>query len=488
MPDNLKQKALHGVWWSAMERGGAQAVQFVIGVVLARLLLPEQFGLIGMLSIFIMLSQVLLDSGFGRAIVQRKQLTPVDTSSVFYLNIVAGLALAGVLMLVAPAIGLFFEQPELVPLTRFMAISVAIGGFSVVQAALLTRELRYKALTLISVTSILVSGTLGITLAYRDFGVWALAWQQVSMMSMRTALLWLMIGWRPHWSFSLTSLREMFSYGSKLMASGLMYSGFQHVYRVVIGKVYAPAELGFYTRATSLQQTATLSINSIISRVAFPVFASIQDDYVRLKRGMRRMLRSLALVNTPVMLGLLVVAKPLVIVLLTEKWLPSVPLFQVLCLAGVLYPLHLVNVQFLTATGRSGLNLKITTAKNAIKLVALAGTCPFGILAIVWGQFGCSVISYFINSYYTARLLGYSFRDQLLDVAPSFFAGGFMAVCTFPLAYIPGLQPWMLLLLQAATGAIVFFGMCRLMRLEAFEELYREARVKAKSLAASPRV
>ena len=475
MSDNLRQRTIHGVWWSAIQAGSTRLVQFTVSVALARLLSPEQFGVFGMLGIFLVLSQLFLDSGFGRAIVQRPNLSTADTSSVFYLNLITACVIAGTLCLAAPAIGAFLACPDLVPLARFMSLKLIIGGLSVVQLALLQRELTFKKLTKAALVAGLVSGVVGVLLAYRGFGVWALAWQQVIEATLLMAFVWLLSAWRPSLQFSAKSVRDMFSYGSKLMAGGLLYQGFCQFYRVVIAKAYSPAELGFYSRAVHMQETATLTVNSVISRVTFAVFAVVQNEPLRLKRAMREALCALALVTAPLMFGVLTVGKPLIVALLTDKWVPCVPLFQVLCLAGAFYPLHLINVQFLNATGRSGLNLKITATKMTIQFVIVLATCPWGLLAIVWGQFVSSLIAYLVNSFYTTRLLNYSMREQLSDVFPYYASAAIMAGIMYPLKFIPGLDGWLLLLLQSLSGAVVFLALCHLLRLKAYETSRSEA-------------
>jgi len=481
MSKNLRQKAVRGVWWSAIERGGVALVQFVIGVLLARILLPEQFGLIGMLSVFIALSQILLNSGFGSAIIQRQDLSDVDTSSVFYLNVGLGLLIASLLFCSAAAIASFFGQSELEPLTRFMSYKVAIASFSVVQLAILRRELKFRAIAVISISAIFVSGIVGVTLAIIGFGVWALAWQQFVMAVVTTVVSWTVAAWRPRLLFSVQSLREMFAFGSKLLVAALMFQGFRHVYSAVIGKLYLPAELGYYTRATGLQQMATRTTNSIVTRVSFPVLATIQDDAPRMRRGLREMLQVLTLINTPLMLGLLVAARPLVIAILTEKWLPSVPLFQVLCLVGALYPLQVINVQFLIATGRSGLNLKIAMVKNLIRVVALVVTCQWGVLAIVWGQLVVALIAYLINCHYTSKILEYAAFRQLRDVFPCVLVGSIMAIAIYPLNGLQETSVWLVLSLQVTLGALVLFVLCWLLKLEAYHIVLKEVARRWKS-------
>ena len=398
MLDGLKSKTLHGLFWSFFERVGQQGIQFFISIILARLLLPEEFGLIGMLTIFMAIAQSFMDSGFGSALIQKKEATHVDECSIFYFNILVGALMAGGLCVTAPWIATFYDQPLLVPLTRLLSLNLVINAFGLVQTQILTRQINFKTQMKVSMLATLLSGIIGVTLALQGFGVLSLVVQSLSSNLFRTIFLWCFNTWRPTWVFSFRALREMFGFGSRLLLSGLLDTIFRNIYLVIIGKIFSPAALGFYSRAKSLQQLPVNNLSSVVCRVTFPVFSTMQHDPVRLKRGVKRALGTMMLVNLPLMIGLAVVARPLVVVLLTEKWLPCVFYLQLLCVAGVFYPLHVINLNVLTSLGRSNLFLRLEILKKILTVVAVVVTYRWGIAAMIYGQIVTSFLAYYPGS------------------------------------------------------------------------------------------
>ena len=367
MGDNLKEKAVTALFWSLLERFSQQGIQFVISILLARLLMPKEFGLIAMLTIFIAIAESFINSGFGQALIQKKNATHIDECSIFYFNIVVGVLAAGLLCLVAPWIATFYNQPLLVSLTYALSLNLIINSFGMAQTTLLTKHLDFKAQLKVSMIATFISGTIGIAMAFNGFGVWSLVAQSLSSNFFRTSLLWFFNTWRPSLSFSFASLRSMFVFGSRLLASGLLDTIFNNIYLVVIGKLFSPVTLGFYSRAKGLQQLPVSNISGIVSRVTFPVFSSVQSDKPRLKRGVHKALTILGMINFPTMIGLAIVAKPLTLVLLTVKWLPCVPYLQMLCMVGMLYPLQVINLDVLKAQGRSDIFLKLECSAYSAK-------------------------------------------------------------------------------------------------------------------------
>ena len=320
MQDSLKYKTIRALTWSFLEVIGRQGVQFVIGIVLARLLFPEQYGLIGMLTIFMAVARSLLDSGFGAALIQKSEPTLIDTCSIFYFNIVVGLAAAGLLCLIAPWIASFYNQPILVPLTRAMSLIIVVNSFGLIQRAILSKQINFKAQTKVSLISGSLSGIVGVVFATAGFGVWSLVVQQVSSSLFSTVCLWLVSPWRPRLIFSFNALKDMFGFGSRLLVSGVLNHIFDNIYLLVIGKLFSAADLGIFTRAQNLQELPSQTLSGMVGRVTFPVFSSIQDDPIRLKRGLKKALTLLVLVNFPMMIGMVVIARPLVVLLLTQKF------------------------------------------------------------------------------------------------------------------------------------------------------------------------
>ena len=476
MPDSLKSKTMHAFFWSFFERAGQQGIQFIISIILARLLLPEQFGLISMLVLFMGLAQSFIDSGFGSALIQKKDATHTDYCTIFYFNVAVGLVSAGLLCLAAPLIASFYKLPQLTSLTRFLSLNIIISSFALIQTTLLIKNVDFK----ISIFTSVVSGAVGVALALNGFGVWSLAIQQVCSNVFSTVLLWFSSTWRPSMDFSFTSLREMFSFGSRLLAAGLLNTIFENSYMVVIGKFFSAASLGFYSRALSLQQLSAMNLADMVGRVTFPLFSSIQSEPDRLKIGFKKTLSTIGLINFPVMIGLLVVSKSLVIVLLTEKWLPSVPYLQLLCVVGIMYPLHAINLNLLKALGRSDLFFRLEIIKKILIIGNIAITWRYGIEAMIYGQIVLSIGAYYLNSYYTARLINYSLKEQLLDLLPALGVAIFMGICVYNVQFLLDLSQFLMLVTQVITGLVMYSLLALLFRLSACIELADAARYRLK--------
>lgn len=470
---NLADRAIRGVFWSAIERLGPQVVQFVISIVLARLLLPEQFGLIGMLSIFLGLGKLFLDSGFGQALIQKRDATDLHYSSVFYANICLSLVASGILCLAAPLIAGFFGKPLLTPLTRALSLGLVLNAFGLIQGVLLTKRLNFRTQMKISLMASIGSGVVGITMAVLGFGVWSLIAQNLSSALFGTLLLWAFNTWRPRAIFSLAALRGLFGFGSRLLASSILDTVFQNLYNVVIGKLFTPADLGHYTRAYTLQQLPAQTLSGSVGRVTLPLFAEIQNDPVRVRNGFQKAFRALALVNFPLMIGLLVCARPLVLTLLTDKWAPAIPYLQFLCVVGLLYPLHAINLNVLLALGRSDLFLRLEITKKILTVIVLTFTWRWGIEAMIIGQIVLSLVAYYLNSYYNRRLLGYGLGQQMRDALPYLVAAGTMGAGTYALSLLPLTQPGLLLLIQVVAGILVYGLLCRGFRLPIFMDAWR---------------
>jgi O-antigen/teichoic acid export membrane protein len=471
MVDSLRHKTLHALFWSFLERFGQQGIQFVISIILARLLLPEEFGLIAMLAIFMAIAQSFINSGFGQALIQKQNVTHIDECSIFYFNILVGFLAAGLLCLAAPWIAGFYNQPLLVPLTCALSLNLIINAFSLVHTTLLTKHVDFKTQLKVSVIATVISGTIGVTMAFNGFGVWSLVAQSLGSNLLHTILLWFFNTWRPSLVFSFTSLRGMFAFGSRLLASGLLDTVFQNIYIVVIGKLFSPADLGFYSRAKRLQQLPVDNISSIISRVTFPVFSSVQDDKPRLKRGVRKALTMLVMINFPMMVGLAIMAKPLVLLLLTEKWAPCIPYLQLLCVVGMLYPLHVINLNVLKAQGRSDLFLQLEILKKILVVIAIAVTYRWGITAMIYGQIATSCFAYLLNSYYTGKMLDYPITEQIRDLIPSLTLASIMGGGVYALHYAPIVNQSALLFAQIMTGIVLYSVLCYIFRISSFMEV-----------------
>jgi teichuronic acid exporter len=470
---SLTSTTLRALYWSFLAGVGLRGVQFVIGIILSRLLFPDQFGLIGMLTIFFAVAQTFLDSGFGAALIQRREATPTDVCSIFYFNIAVGLVVAGILCLAAPWIAAFYDQPILSPLVRVLSLTIVLNSFGLVQSTTLAKQINFRTQAKVNLTGGLLSGTVGITLAATGFGVWSLAIQQVANSLFRTLLLWAWNTWRPLLLFSFSSLRTMVGFGSRLLAAGLLNQIFDNMYLVVIGKLFSPSDLGFFTRAKSLAEMPSQTLSEVVSQVTFPVFSTIQDDPIRLKWGLQRAVRTAALMTFPMMIGLAVIAPTLVLILLTDRWAGSIPYLQLLCFLGLLFPVHVLNLNVLRALGRADLFLRLEGIKKLLVVVNIAITWRWGIPAMIYGMITMSALSYYVNSYYTGILIGYGIREQLRDLLPYFVIATAMGL----VVHVAGLwifaNDWLKPVAQMAIGATVYVCFCRLFALTAFMDVWQ---------------
>lgn len=412
----LKQATTKGLFWSSVERFSNQGVQFVFSIILARLLSPSDYGIIAMVTIFFAVAQSFVDSGFSNALVRKTDRVEEDLSTCFYFNIGVGIIAYIVLFLIAPLVANFYNQPILSPIIRITGLGVILNSLCVVQQALFTIKIDFKSQAKITLSATVISGIVGILLAYQGYGIWALVWQGVASSIVRMGLLWLMSKWRPRTGFSKSSFNYLFGYGSKLLASGLLDTIYNNIYPIVIGKFYNPAQLGNYSRALGWAQLPSANITSILQRVTFPVLSAIQDDSLRLQNSYRRLLKLSAFIVFPLMMGLAAIASPLIRVILTAKWDGCVLYLQILCFALMLYPIHAINLNLLQVKGRSDLFLRLEIIKKIIGVVILIITIPLGITAMCLGMVFSSIICLIVNTYYTSRFIDVGLLTQLKDL------------------------------------------------------------------------
>lgn len=419
MADSLKKTTLKGTIWSSIERFSVQGISFIVMIIMARVLTPEDYGLVGMLTIFIAISQALIDSGFSQALIRKQDRNEIDNSTVFYFNIAVGCILYIILFSCAPLIAEFYNEPILVPLTRVISLSVLINSFAVVQRALLTVKIDFKTQAKASLTASIVSGVVGIAMVYTGAGVWAIVWYQIANILINVILLWIFSKWRPTWQYSWSSFHELFGFGSKLAISAIIDTLYQNIYLIVIGKVFKATDLGYYTRAQQFAAFPSSNLTGIIQRVTFPVLCTIQDDDERLRNVYRRFLRMSAFIVFPLMIGLAAVAHPLVIILLKEQWTFTAVLLQIICFSMMWYPIHAINLNLLQVKGRSDLFLKLEIWKKCVGVVILCATVPFGLVAMCFGSIGSSIIALIINTHYTGKLINVGFFKQMRDLVPT---------------------------------------------------------------------
>lgn len=414
---SLKDKTVKGVIWSSVERFSVQGVQFLVMLVIARLLDPKDFGLVGMLAIFLAVAQTLIDSGFSQALIRKQNRTEADNSTVFYFNIVVSTLLYLILYAVAPWVADFYNEPQLCRLMRVLCLVVVINGFAVVQRAIYTASIDFKTQAKASLIAAIFSGGIGIYLAISGYGVWTLVWQQLLNASINTALLWILSSWYPRWMYSWKSFRELFSFGSKLMAVGLIDTTYNNMYTLIIGKVFNATNLGYYYQADRFTQLPSSNITIILQRVIYPVLCGIQNNDERLREDYRKLLRMSAFIIFPLMCLLAGVADPLVALILGEKWQFTATLIVPLCFMMMWWPIHSINLSLLQVKGRSDLFLKLEVIKKIIGVCVLVISIQFDLLFMCYASIGTSILCLIINTYYTGKLIQVGFFIQMKDLS-----------------------------------------------------------------------
>jgi O-antigen/teichoic acid export membrane protein len=415
---SLRKKTISGLTWNFAQQFSVQLVGFCVTIILARILLPAEFGLVAMLTVFIAVGNSLLESGLTSSLIRSSDLGKDDYSTVFFFNLVGSIVLYGIVYLSAPLISSFYQQDVLTLILRVYALEFIINAFFGVQNARLTKEMNFKIQMKIQIPAVLIGGLLGVFLALNGYGVWSLVWMGLFQSFLSTIMHWIYSGWTPDWVFSKICFKRHFSFGYKMTLTGLLDILYKNIYVLIIGKNYSVVQLGFYSRADSASQLPIANISAVINKVTYPMFASIANDDVRLKAVYKKLMQQVIFWNAPVLILLAVIAEPLFRFLLTSKWVPAVPYFQILCVAGVMYPLHAYNLNILKVKGRSDLILKLELIKKIICLVGILCVFPFGIYGLLYFQLIFSFLAYYINSIYSGKLINYSFREQIIDIIP----------------------------------------------------------------------
>lgn len=413
---SLKNKVVHGVLWSAIDRFSSQGIAFVISIILARLLTPHDYGLIAMIGIFISISETFVDSGLSSALVRNKNRSEIDCSTAFYVNIVIGAVCYGILFVCAPLVSKFYNEPELSNITRAMGIVFFLFSFSNVQQAILTIKIDFKTKTKISLISVITSGVIGIVLAYMKLGVWALVVQQISCAFIRVVLQWILIKWRPLFAFSVSSFRSLFSFGSKMLATGLLNSISNNLYTLIIGKAYAADSLGYYSRAGQFVQFPSTSITNIIKSVSFPTMSVIQDNDERFKMNFLRIQKTVTFVVFPLIIGLASVSKPLILLLLSEKWIYSSILMQIICMGLIWYPVYTQNLNIMEVKGCSRYVLQSETITKVTNISLLLLSLPIGLEAICYSQVISNIISVVVSNYFITKTINVKYHILFVTI------------------------------------------------------------------------
>lgn len=467
--ESLKKKAVKGVAWTSLDQVLNLGFGFVIGVILARLLSPSDYGMLAMIAVFNAVAFAFVNSGFGSALIRKPDLTDDDNTTAFSFNFVVAVVMVGVIWLIAPYVAQFYDKPILTSLVRVEALLLIISSLAIVQNTQLSRALNFKARMIINVTAQVIAGAAAIIAAYRGLGVWALVVQHFVSGVTGTVMLWIISPWRPRGRWNKNSFRYLWGFGSKLLASGLLDKIYANIYPIIIGKLFSAADLGQYTRAKGYASLPSTGLTSVIQLVTFPVLSQIQNDDSRLGNSYRRMLRFTVFVVFPVMMGMAVLAYPLVITLVTDKWAECVPYLQVICFASMWYPVHAINLNLLQVKGRSDLFLRLEIIKKIIITVAIFICVPFGIMGICVGAIFTSIICLVINTYYTGKLIHVGFLRQMMDMTPTLLNSLATSVVVY-LVTLPLTTEWLKLVVGIPVGMLVYLVIAKVFRLPELQE------------------
>lgn len=467
---DIKQKTVNGVIWSAIERFSVQIVQFFVQIIIARLLFPSDYGLISMLAIFMALAQTFTDGGFSNALIQKKDRNETDYSTVFYFNITVGIFLALIFFFSSTLISDFYNIAKLKLVIQVMSINLIILSFQVVQKAILTINIDFKTQAKASLIGVCVGAVVGIVLAYKGYGVWALVFQFTTINIIQTALFWYFEPWRPKKVFSKQSFKKLFNFGSKILSANLLHTIYLNLYTLVIGKQFSATTLGYYSRADQFAQFPSSNLTGIIWRVSYPIMSSIQDDNQRLKNVYRKYIRLSAFIIFPLMLGLAAMAEPFIIIVLTEKWKGVVPILQILCIYYMFYPLNAINQNLMQVKGRSDMFFKLEIVKKIIGIVLLFISLPFGIYYVCLSLIVYAAINLMLNTYFASKLIEFKITDQIKDLLKIFALSALMGVAVYSLNYLET-NLIIKLVLGVILGVAIYISIAYLTKMQEMKEL-----------------
>lgn len=463
----MKNTTIKNFIWRFAERCGAQLVTFIVSIVLARLLAPEDYGTIALVTVFTTILQVFVDSGLGTALIQKKDADDLDFSSVFYFNFFVCIVLYIGMFLAAPIIAGFYGDSSLIPIIRVISLTIVISGVKGIQQSYVSRNMLFKRFFFATLGGTIFSAFLGIGLAYAGFGVWAIVAQQLSNTAIDTLILWITVKWRPKKMFSWNRLKGLLSFGWKLLVSSLLDTVYNNLRNLIIGKFYSSADLAYYNQGDKFPKIIVTNINSSIDSVLLPTLANEQEHIDRVKSMTRRAIKTSTFIMAPLMMGLAFCATSIVKIVLTDKWLPCVPYLQIFCVTYMFWPIHTANLNAINAMGRSDYFLKLEIAKKAIGLILLLSTMRFGVMVMAYSLLISSITSQIINSWPNKKLLGYGYFEQLRDILPSVLIALFMGGCV-NLVKLLGFSDFLMILVQVPLGAFIYVGLSALFHLEAY--------------------
>jgi O-antigen/teichoic acid export membrane protein len=424
----LKKETIEGLIWSLADTFLIRGVSFLGVILIARLLGPAEFGLLGMISVFIAIGTSLVDSGLSSSLIRTQNADDTDFSTVFYLNLFLGCLVYLVVFLLSPYITRFYNQPVLIDVVRVYCVSFVISAFSSVQLAILSKELKFKKMMFYNIPGVVVGVSVGITLAFSGYGIWSVVWMYLTIRFIESLILWIFSEWKPTMTFSFEKVNFHYKFGYKLMLSGLIDTIFKNTYNVLIGKFYSVQSLGYYERANTFNEYPISVITGLINKVTYPLLSKIQDDKEKISLVYKQMIQLTFFITTPLVLGFAAIAKPIFGLILGEQWLPAVPLFQIICLASILYPIHSYNISVLKVYGRSDLFLKLELIKKIIFIIIVVIGFQFGILGLVWSSVISSFVSLVVNTHYSSSIIHYTTKKQIMDMVPIFLISSFVFI------------------------------------------------------------
>lgn len=468
---NLKRKTVNGFFWSSLEMLFSQGQGILYGIVLARLLSPNEFGLLGMVTIFIAIAQVFVDSGLSQALIRKQNCTELDYNTIFWVNIIIGVVAFIVIWIMAPFIADFYEKPELINLTRVLALAIIISSLTLNQQTIITKNLDFKTLTKSSIIGTFVAGIVSIILALYGFGVWSLVWRVIINQAVRSLILWYYNRWLPNFTYSKAVLKEHFLFGSNLLLISMVSAVYKSFYNMIIGKNYPVSTLGYYTNAEQYSNMPATSITAITNKVSYPVLSEMQNDNIRLKKSIKKLIETVMYLSFIILFGLAAVAHPLFIIMLGVKWAPSIAYFQILCFAYAITPLHIINHNIMKIKGRSDLFLKTEIIKYLLFTPLLVLGAIYGIKVLLAGIVFFYWISFFINAMYSRRLIDLSIFEQCIYLIPGISIAAVSALATWGLGHFLHLNDILILTIQIICYPILLVSLSMVFKLEAFFEL-----------------
>lgn len=466
-----KSIVVTNLFWRFAERCGAQLVQFIVSVILARILMPEVYGTITLVLVFTRILQVFVDSGFGNALIQKKEADDLDFSSVFYFNTVICVVIYFFMYCMAPYISGFYGDASLIAIIRVLCLTIVVSGLKNVQQAYVSRTLQFKKFFYATLIGTVISAIIGVGMALCGMGVWALVAQNLTNLIIDTIVLWCTVKWKPKRIFSWQRLKELYSYGWKLFLSSLLDTGYNNLRQMIIGKLYSSADLAYYDKGKQFPNLIITNVNASINSVLLPVMSKEQDNRENIKNMTRKAIKTSSYIMAPLMMGLAFTARPIVSLILTDKWLPCIPFLRIFCITYMFYPIHTANLNAIKALGRSDLFLKLEIIKKVIGLIILAVSMQYGVMAMAYSLLLGSLTGQIINSWPNRKLLRYGYLEQLKDIMPNILLAVLMGICVSFVNYL-GFSHIITLLIQVCLGTVIYIGASALLKLEIFLFLY----------------